>query len=97
MKEEKLSILMQENSNLRAEITVLIKNIQSCLFTFIGSLGLFVGIVINLDKSASSFNYNAGLLAFLISQVGIIIIFLAINIQVDVLTKAAYISYLEKK
>ncbi len=97
MENKKIDILLGENSNIRTELTAMIKNIHNCLFSFIGSLGLFVGVLLSLDKKEPHFDYNAGILAFLISQVGIIIILLAINIQADVFTKAAYIGYIEKK
>jgi len=97
MESKKIDILLQENENFRAEIIAMIKNIHNCLFSFIGSLGLFVGILLNLNKKDFTYNHNAGILAFLISQVGIIIILLAINIQADVFTKAAYINHIENK
>ncbi len=97
MESKKIDILVQENQNMRAEITAMVKNVHNCLFSFLGSLGLFVGILLDLHKNELTFDYNAGILAFLISQVGIIIIIFSINIQADVITKAAYTSYIEKK
>jgi len=97
----KLDILLRENNNIRVELTAMIKNVQNCFFSFLASIGVFLGFFINLSLNNSGnlikSNTNIGVVAIVISQIELVIIIFSINIQTDVFVKSAYISYIERK
>ena len=99
-KKSKLDVLLKENQNIRVELTAMIKNIQYCFFSFLASVGIFVGIITNISLQHAPFyqqDFDTGLVAFLISQIEVIIVIFSIYIQTDIFYKAAYISYIERK
>ena len=97
----KIDALLRENQNIRTELTAMIKNIQNCFFSFLASVGIFAGSLMNASQQNSATYYQSdstmGWVTFLVSQIEVMIVVFSIYIQTDVFYKAAYIAYIEKK
>src|SRR5574337_1290106 len=101
MESDKLiDILKNEINNRRTEINLLVKDINYCMFSFIGSLALFTGLYLKIASSkipGSSPDLYISILAFSISQIEFIVITLAQSLLSGIMTGAAHISSIENK
>lgn len=98
MNSEKIDVLISENTNIRSELIMMSKTVHSCIFAFISSFGLFIGVVINLNINKSYItDYQIGILSFIVSQIEIIIIIYSMMLSADIFTKSAYMSHIESK
>lgn len=93
--EQRLKILLQEHQIIHTEISGLIRSIQYCLLSYIGSIGLFTNAVANMiDKKE---NNHCAAVIFALSQIEFIIIIFSIYNQTELMGKAAYADSIERR
>jgi len=96
--ETKITVLISEIQSIRHELVMESKTIHNFIFAFITSIGLIIGLIVNLSSNKVDwYEYKLGVLAFLVSQIEIAVIFYSTLIYSSISSKMAYIERLETK